>query len=79
MNGEANCQKLIEAHKECRLSVHSHPTTHDQPVFTHMRAPAHTHTHAHTLGHSIVMNGEANCQKLIEAHKECMRSHGFNI
>ncbi|KAK5641723.1 hypothetical protein RI129_010270 [Pyrocoelia pectoralis] len=27
----------------------------------------------------IIENGEENCQHLIEAHKECMRSMGFNI
>ncbi|KAK9763799.1 Cytochrome c oxidase copper chaperone [Basidiobolus ranarum] len=24
-------------------------------------------------------NGEENCSKFIEAHKECLRSHGFKI
>lgn len=27
----------------------------------------------------IVENGEENCTDLIEAHKKCMRDHGFNI
>ncbi|XP_030567905.1 cytochrome c oxidase copper chaperone [Drosophila novamexicana] len=27
----------------------------------------------------IVENGEENCTKLIEAHKQCMRDAGFNI
>ena len=27
----------------------------------------------------IVLNGEENCQPLIEAHKKCMRDMGFNI
>ena len=27
----------------------------------------------------IVLNGEENCQPLIEAHKQCMRDMGFNI
>ncbi|ESN98304.1 hypothetical protein HELRODRAFT_84705 [Helobdella robusta] len=27
----------------------------------------------------IAEKGEENCQDLIEAHKECMRRHGFNI
>ena len=27
----------------------------------------------------IVERGEENCQDLIEAHKECMRRHGFNV
>ncbi|KAB0793776.1 hypothetical protein PPYR_13759 [Photinus pyralis] len=27
----------------------------------------------------IIENGEENCQDLIQAHKECMRSMGFNI
>ena len=27
----------------------------------------------------IIENGEENCQDLIEAHKACMRSMGFNI
>eukprot|EP00794_Sanderia_malayensis_P000396 gene396-1030_t len=27
----------------------------------------------------IMEKGEENCQDLIEAHKECMRSEGFNI
>ncbi|CAB3378471.1 Hypothetical predicted protein [Cloeon dipterum] len=27
----------------------------------------------------IIEKGEANCQELIEAHKECMRKLGFNI
>ena len=29
--------------------------------------------------YSIVENGESKCYDLIEAHKECMRKHGFNI
>ncbi|KAL7143328.1 hypothetical protein ABFS83_08G184500 [Erythranthe nasuta] len=27
----------------------------------------------------IVENGEAACQKLIEAHKICLRAEGFNV
>ena len=27
----------------------------------------------------IIEKGEMNCQSLIEAHKQCMRQHGFNI
>ncbi|KAG4079118.1 hypothetical protein HA402_001089 [Bradysia odoriphaga] len=27
----------------------------------------------------IMDNGEENCGKLIEAHKQCMRDQGFNI
>lgn len=27
----------------------------------------------------IVENGEENCRELIEAHKACLRKHGFNI
>ncbi|KAJ6638426.1 Cytochrome c oxidase copper chaperone [Pseudolycoriella hygida] len=27
----------------------------------------------------IMENGEENCAKLIEAHKQCMRDQGFNI
>ncbi|KAH8400166.1 hypothetical protein KR215_008135 [Drosophila sulfurigaster] len=27
----------------------------------------------------IVENGEENCTKLIEAHKQCMRDQGFKI
>ncbi|XP_046848791.1 cytochrome c oxidase copper chaperone-like [Xenia sp. Carnegie-2017] len=27
----------------------------------------------------IMEKGEINCQSLIEAHKQCMRQHGFNI
>lgn len=27
----------------------------------------------------IIENGEVDCQSLIEAHKECMRKHGFNV
>ncbi|KAK7872907.1 hypothetical protein R5R35_004228 [Gryllus longicercus] len=27
----------------------------------------------------IIENGEANCKNYIEAHKECMRRHGFNV
>uniref|UniRef100_A0A914BWX6 Cytochrome c oxidase copper chaperone n=1 Tax=Acrobeloides nanus TaxID=290746 RepID=A0A914BWX6_9BILA len=27
----------------------------------------------------IVLNGEENCGELIEAHKKCMRAHGFEI
>ncbi|KXN71978.1 cytochrome C oxidase copper chaperone [Conidiobolus coronatus NRRL 28638] len=27
----------------------------------------------------IFLNGEENCLELIEAHKACMRSYGFNI
>ncbi|XP_004347440.1 hypothetical protein CAOG_04693 [Capsaspora owczarzaki ATCC 30864] len=27
----------------------------------------------------IVERGEANCQDLIAAHKECMKAHGFNV
>ena len=27
----------------------------------------------------ILFYGEESCEKLIEAHKECLRSHGFNI
>ncbi|PAV82418.1 hypothetical protein WR25_11262 [Diploscapter pachys] len=27
----------------------------------------------------IIENGEEHCGPLIEAHKECMRKHGFNI
>ena len=27
----------------------------------------------------IVEKGEENCQKLIEAHKECLRKHGFKV
>ncbi|KAI6182897.1 Cytochrome c oxidase copper chaperone [Aphelenchoides bicaudatus] len=27
----------------------------------------------------IVVNGEEKCSYLIEAHKQCMRDHGFNI
>ena len=27
----------------------------------------------------IVRNGEDACHPLIEAHKECLRSHGFNV
>jgi len=27
----------------------------------------------------IIERGEENCRELIEAHKECMRSLGFNI
>ena len=27
----------------------------------------------------IILNGEENCQPLIEAHKQCMRDMGFNI
>lgn len=27
----------------------------------------------------ILENGETNCGPLIEAHKECMRSHGFKV
>jgi len=27
----------------------------------------------------IMENGEENCGDLIEAHKKCMRSHGFDI
>ena len=27
----------------------------------------------------ILENGEANCTKLIEEHKECLRSHGFKV
>ena len=29
--------------------------------------------------HSIIENGEENCQQLIEAHKKCMRDLGFRI
>lgn len=28
---------------------------------------------------SIIEKGELECQSLIEAHKQCMRQHGFNI
>lgn len=28
---------------------------------------------------SVLENGEENCGKLIEAHKQCMRDQGFNI
>lgn len=28
---------------------------------------------------SIIERGEVECQSLIEAHKECMRQHGFNV
>ena len=27
----------------------------------------------------IVEKGEENCQKLIEAHKECLRKYGFKV
>ena len=27
----------------------------------------------------IILNGEENCQPLIEAHKKCMRDMGFDI
>lgn len=27
----------------------------------------------------VLFYGEENCEKLIEAHKECLRAHGFNI
>ncbi|KAF1583507.1 UNVERIFIED_CONTAM: Cytochrome c oxidase copper chaperone, partial [Eudyptes robustus] len=27
----------------------------------------------------IVINGEENCGEFIEAHKACMRSHGFEV
>ncbi|CAB4046045.1 cytochrome c oxidase copper chaperone [Paramuricea clavata] len=27
----------------------------------------------------IIENGEMECQSLIEAHKQCMRQHGFNV
>ncbi|ORX89793.1 cytochrome C oxidase copper chaperone [Basidiobolus meristosporus CBS 931.73] len=27
----------------------------------------------------VFENGEENCLKFIEAHKECLRSHGFKI
>ena len=27
----------------------------------------------------IVEKGEENCADLIQAHKECLRQHGFNI
>eukprot|EP00903_Cladosiphon_okamuranus_P010782 g10188.t1 len=27
----------------------------------------------------VIMNGEDECKKFIEAHKECLRSEGFDI
>ncbi|KAJ1648944.1 Cytochrome c oxidase copper chaperone [Dispira simplex] len=27
----------------------------------------------------VLMKGEENCQDLIEKHKACLRSHGFNV
>lgn len=27
----------------------------------------------------IVLNGEEACKQLIEAHKQCLRSEGFNV
>lgn len=27
----------------------------------------------------ILKNGEENCLPFIEAHKECLRKHGFNV
>ena len=27
----------------------------------------------------VVEKGEENCQELIEAHKECLRKHGFKV
>ena len=27
----------------------------------------------------IVENGEENCRQLIEAHRACLKKHGFNI
>lgn len=27
----------------------------------------------------IVENGEENCRELIEAHRACLKKHGFNI
>ncbi|KAI6217915.1 putative ubiquitin-conjugating enzyme E2 21 [Aphelenchoides besseyi] len=27
----------------------------------------------------IVLNGEEACAQFIEAHKKCMREHGFNV
>lgn len=27
----------------------------------------------------VILNGEENCSKQIEAHKACMRAAGFNI
>ncbi len=32
-----------------------------------------------TRDECILENGEANCTKFIEEHKECLRRHGFKV